>query len=213
MTARSKPTPIHKPAMLGLMLSQDPLRAAFQRRSMDALNRISLHASPESLAEALAATTDVGALARALGDAGVVGSAVAELEPLAPLIARNAEHRLALLDAAGGTLTASEVGALLTITRLAVDKRRRAEGLLGLRYGSDWRYPRCQFDEPNHAVIGGLPALLKAMSPMGPWAILDFLLAPDETLGGQTPLETLRTSGWNDALERLVRIEHGDGFS
>jgi hypothetical protein len=213
MTARSKPTSIPKPVTLGLMLSQDPLRAAFQRRSMDALNRISLHASPESLAEALAATTDVGALARALGDAGVVGSAVAELEPLAPLIARNAEHRLALLDAAGGALTASEVGALLAITRQAVDKRRRAAGLLGLRYGSDWRYPRCQFDEPNHAVIAGLPALLKAMSRMGPWALLDFLLAPDETLGGQSPLETLRTYGWNDALERLARIEHGDGFS
>jgi hypothetical protein len=213
MTARSRRTSIPKPVTLGLMLSQDPLRAAFQRRSMDALNRISRHASPEILAEALAATTDIGALARALGDTGVVGSAVAELEPLAPLIARNAEHRLEVLDAAGGALTASEVGALLTITRQAVDKRRRAAGLLGLRYGSDWRYPRCQFDEPSHAVIRGLPALLKALSRTGPWAILDFLLSPDETLGGQTPLETLRTYGWNDALERLVRIEHGDGFS
>jgi hypothetical protein len=198
---------------LGFMLSADPLRAAFQRRSLDALSRIASQASPESLAEALAATTDVGALARVLGDTGVIGSAVAELEPLAPLIARNAEHRVELLDAAGGALTASEVGTLLNITRQAVDKRRRADGLLGIRQGSDWRYPRCQFDEPGHEVIAGLSKLLQAFSQTGPWATLDFLLAPDETLEGQTPLESLRASGWNDALKRLVRIERGDGFA
>ena len=43
--------------------------------------------------------------------------------------------------------------------------------------------------------------------------ILDFLLAPDETLGGKTPLETLQAEGWTDSLERLVRIENGDGFA
>jgi len=117
------------PATLGFMLSADPIRAAFQRRSMDALSRISTQASTESLTEALAATTDVGTLARVLGDADVLGAAVAALEPLAPLIARNAEHRLELLGEAGGTLSAEEVGRLLGITRQGVDKRRRASGL------------------------------------------------------------------------------------
>jgi hypothetical protein len=204
---------INEATTLGFTLSEDPLRAAFQRRSFDALSRISSQASPESLAEALAATTDVGALARVLGDTGVIGSAVAELEPLAPLIARNAEHRVELLDSAGGALAAGEVGTLLNITRQAVDKRRRTDGLLGLRQGGDWRYPRCQFDEPGHEVIAGLPKLLRAFSHTGPWATLDFLLAPDETLGGRTPLESLRANGWNEALERLVRIERGDGFA
>ena len=198
---------------LGLMLSTDPVRAAFQRRSLDALRRISSQASTESLAEALAATTDVGALARVLGDAEVIGSAVVELEPLAPLIARNAEHRSDLLEAGGGTLPANEVGAMLGISRQAVDKRRQAKGLLGLRQGGDWRYPRCQFDETLHEVVAGLPKLLKAFSHVGPWVILDFLLAPDETLRGKTPLETLRAEGWTDSLERLLRIEHGDGFA
>src|ERR1700728_655068 len=71
------------PETLGFMLSTDPVRAAFPRRSMDALSRISTQASTESLADALAATTDVGTLARILSDADVVGAAVAALEPLA----------------------------------------------------------------------------------------------------------------------------------
>lgn len=197
---------------VGFLLSTDPVRAAFQRRSLDALKRIAAQASTESLAKALAAPTDVGALARILGDGAIIGSAIAELEPLAPLIARNAEHRLALLEMAGGTLTAAEVGALLGISRQAVDKRRRSHALLGLRQGGDWRYPRCQFVEPRHVFVAGLPDLLAAFSGQDPWIVLDFLLAPDETLGGRTPLDVLRAEGWTSALDRLVRIEHGDGF-
>ncbi|HEY3719236.1 MAG TPA: DNA-binding protein [Roseiarcus sp.] len=210
MASRSKRK---DPVTLGFELSAEPVRAAFQRRSLDALNRISAQASTESLTEALAAATDVGALARVLGDAGAIGSAIAELEPLAPLIARNAEHRLELLAAAGGALSADEVGSFLGITRQAVDKRRRANGLLALRQGGDWRYPRCQFAEPRHEVVAGLPKLLQGFSEAGPWVILDFLLAPDETLGGKSPLETLQADGWTDSLERLVRIENGDGFA
>ncbi|PPQ27573.1 hypothetical protein [Rhodopila globiformis] len=62
------------------------------------------------------------------------------VEPLAPLIARNAGHRLDLLQAAGGTPNASVVARLLAISRQAVDKRRRSNGLLGLRQGGDWHY-------------------------------------------------------------------------
>jgi hypothetical protein len=201
------------PVTLSILLSADPVRAAFQRRSLDALNRIASQASTESLAEALAAATDVGGLARALGNSEVIGAAVAELEPLAPLIARNAGHRLEMLEAAGGALTAAEVGELLGISRQAVDKRRRADGLLAFRQGGDWRYPRCQFAEHSREVVAGLPKLLRAFSEAGPWATLDFLLAADETLEGKSPLATLRTEGWTDSLDRLARIEHGDGFA
>lgn len=202
-----------RPETLAFMLSTDPVRAAFQRRSMEALSRISTHASAESLADALAATTDVGTLARILGDVEVVGAAVAELEPLAPLIAKNAEHRLELLSEAGGTLSAEEVGALLGITRQAVDKRRRALGLLALRRGGDWRYPRVQFDEAAHTVVEGLSDVLRAFADAGPWVTLDFLLAPDDALDGLSPIQTLHDSGFTEALGRLLRIESGDGFA
>jgi hypothetical protein len=180
---------------------------------MDALSRISTHASTESLADALAATTDVGTLARILSDADVIGAAVAALEPLAPLIARNAEHRLELLDEAGGTLSAEQVGDLLGITRQAVDKRRRAHALLAFRRGSDWRYPRCQFDEEAHDALEGMPKVVQALAEAGPWVTLDFLLAPDDTLDGESPMQAMRAGGWSEDLERLLRIESGDGFA
>ena len=198
---------------LGFTLSTDPVRAAFQRRSMDALSRISTQASIESLTDALAATTDVGTLARVLGDADVLGTAVAALEPLAPLIARNAEHRLDLLGEIGGTLSAEEVGNLLGITRQAVDKRRRANGLLAFRRSGDWRYPRCQFDEEAHEVLEGISRIVHAFAGSGPWVTLDFLLTPDDAMDGQSPIEALRTKGWTEDLDRTLRIESGDGFA
>jgi hypothetical protein len=201
------------PETLGFVLSADPVRAAFQRRSMDALSRISAQASTESLADALAATTDVGTLARVLSDADVVGAAVAALEPLAPLIARNAEHRLELLGEAGGTLSAEKVGELLGITRQAVDKRRRAHALLAFRRGSDWRYPRCQFDEESHEVLAGIATVVQAFAEAGPWVTLDFLLAPDDTLDGESPIEAMRAGARGEDLERLLRIVRGDGFA
>lgn len=197
----------------GFAFSTDPVRAAFQRRSFEALDRIASTASVESLAEALAAPTDVGTLARALGDSTIIGSAVVTLEPLAPLVARNAEHRLELLGAAGGTFNASEVAQLLGISRQAVDKRRRSNGLLGLKQGGDWLYPRCQFDEAQHDVVADLPRFLREAEIANPWVILDLLLAPDDALDGAAPLQVLRNGGWTEALSRLIRIQHGDGFA
>ena len=117
-----------------------------------------------------------------------------------------------LLEAAGGTLNAPEV-ALLSVSRQAVDKRRRSHGLLALRQGGDWRYPRCQFNEAEHDVIADLPRFLKEAKISSPWVVLDLLLAPDDALDGKTPLEVLHTEGWTDALARILRIEHGDGFA
>ena len=212
MAARSKPR--EEPNLSYVFtLSPDSVRAAFQRRTLDALSRVTTRASTELLADALAASTDVGALAHLLGDSDALGSAVIELEPMAPLIARNAEHRLELLAAAGGVWSAAEVAAFLGVSRQAVDKRRQASKLLGLRQGGDWRYPRCQFDEASHEALPDLPKALAAFSRGGPWIALDFLLAPDQTLGGKSPIEVLRRSGWTEDLARLARIEGGDGFA
>ncbi len=207
-----RPKPESGPPRLGYMLSPDPVRAAFQRRSLDALNRIATQAPTESLANALVAPTDIGALARILSDGEAIGPAIPVLDPLAPLIARNAEHRLDLLARCGGTLTAAEAGALLGISRQAVDKRRRLGGLIALRQGGSWHYPRCQFDEARGEPVAGLARLLAALPDRSAWTLLDFLLAPDQALGAASPLDMLRKAGWTDALDRLARIERGDGF-
>ncbi len=193
--------------------SADPLREAFLRRSMDTITRIAAHADLEILAEALAASTGFGTLARVLADSATIEASVVDIDPLAPLVARNAEHRIEILAAAGGALSSTEVARQLGVSRQAIEKRRRANALLAVRMGGDWRYPRCQFDETKGEVVSGLPKLLGAFAKASPWVVLDFLLAPDEALGNETPMQTLQREGLTPRLERLARIEQGDGFA
>lgn len=48
---------------------------------------------------------------------------------------------------------------------------------------------------------------------MGAWAMLDFLLAPDEALGGFTPLASLRRDGPDAAdVRRLLKAAKADAF-
>jgi hypothetical protein len=193
--------------------AESVLREAFLRRTTEALKRIAREAPREALADALAAATDVGALARVLGDSAAVGPAVSELEPLGPALARNARHRDELMELAGGALSAGDVGSLLGISRQAVDKRRRAHALLAVRMGGDWGYPRRQFDEANHDVAPGVAKATQALAESGPWATLDFLLTPDAALEGRSPLDVLREGDPDGDVDRLLRQISGDGFA
>jgi hypothetical protein len=195
---------------LNVHAAPDSVQAAFLRRAMSALERIAGSASAKSLTDALAASTDVGSLARLLSRSDVVGSAVVDLDPLAPMLARNVEHRQKLLQLAGGALSAEEAGRTLGITRQAVDKRRRANTLLAVREGSDWRYPACQFHQGE--ILPGIADVVQGFASAGPWTALDFLLASDTVLEGDTPLQVLQ-SGDRDRVLRLVHSSQGDGFS
>src|SRR5215203_1751536 len=112
-----------EPASSGFMLTvhaePDSVQAAFLRRALSALERIASSVPTKTLTEALATPTDVGALAQLLSRSEVVGSAVTDLDTLAPSLARNVEHRQTLLILAGGVLSAEEAGRILRITRQA----------------------------------------------------------------------------------------------
>jgi hypothetical protein len=198
---------------MGFVIHPGSIQDIFLRRSENVLRRLAENADEAVLAEALTAPSDVGTLARVLGDMGAIGPSVVDLEPLAPMIALNAQHRETLLKRADGVLSAAEVGHLLHLTRQAVDKRRKTGALLALRQGSDWRYPRCQFTDAD--TVPGLAEVVRGMSGSGPWVTLDFLLAPDAVLDGMTPLKALsRGDEMRERVMRLVRSEHdGDGFS
>jgi hypothetical protein len=195
---------------LSLHAAPDSMQAAFLRRAVSALERIAEAAPPGLLAEALARPTDAGSLAQLLGQGDLVGPAVAALDPLVPALARNLGHRQVLLERAGGALSAAEAGTALGISRQAVDKRRRAGGLLAIREGGDWRYPACQFGETGPPA--GLAEVVRGMAAAGPWATLDFLLAPDAALGGATPLTALQ-AGDAEGVSRLLRANGSDGFA
>jgi hypothetical protein len=177
---------------------------------MSALERISANVSPKALTDALAAPTDAGSVAQLLSRSDLIGTAVTDLDPLVPALARNVEHRQRLLKLAGGVLSAEEAGRILGITRQAVDKRRRSNAIVAVREGSDWRYPACQFSDGE--VVAGIADVVRGFASAGPWATLDFLLAPDTALGGRSPLDILR-SGELEPVLRLVRSNDSDGFA
>jgi hypothetical protein len=189
-----------------------PIRKAFWVRASAALKQIAEHADEQSLQRAVAAPTDAGAVARAISDSTVMTSAVAELDPLAALIAKGAGQKLELLKQAGGVLSVSDVARLLRISRQAVDKRRREGKLLAVARGADYAYPACQFDDDQ--VVPGLSELLSQTGHEPTWAVLAFLVTPDDRLGDLAPLAVLRTK--DEKLKqltlRLARAVAGDGF-
>jgi hypothetical protein len=188
------------------------VQGAFIERANAAIARLVARMPSDALVDALTAPTDVGAIARLLGRAELAGPAVADIDPLVPAIARGVEHRRALREEAGGLLSAAEAGALLSISRQAVDKRRRSGNLLAVREGGDWKYPACQFDAATGTVVAGIAEVVAGLEGQGPWVVLDFLLARDGALGDRAPLAALR-AGDVVAVLRLVRAEAGDGFA
>lgn len=190
------------------------MREAFRRRAGHALERLARSASLEDLAQALEAPTDYGAIARALGGSAV-SDAVLDLDPLADALARGATERERLASQAGGMLSAGQVArALGGISRQAVDKRRRANQLLAVRVASDWRYPAAQIGADG-VIPTALPSVLASASDlgMGPWTTLDFLLTPDSTLGGLTPIEVLHRGGTDaNAVGRLMEAAKVDAY-
>jgi hypothetical protein len=188
-----------------------PIRAAFWRRASSALRRIAEQADERSLTDAVSAPTDEGTLARAVAENAPLTGPVAELDPLAALIARGAEQKLALLQQAGGALPVSEVAKLLRISRQAVDKRRREGKLLAVPRGGDFAYPACQFEDDG--VVPGLSDVLKAFGAERAWGALAFLVTPDaEQLDGLSPLEALKRRHRTEALLRLAGASRSDGF-
>ena len=196
--------------VLSFQTDPDSVQAAFLRRAMSALERITAAAPSKALTAALAAPTGAGTLAQILSHPEFIGEAVADLDPLVPALARNVEHRDQLLQRAGGVLSAEAAGKITGITRQAIDKRRRSKAILAVREGSDWKYPACQFQ--NGEVLPGIAEVVRGLEGQGAWAILDFLLAPDGALDGRSPLEALR-QGDLGAVKRVVRANAGDGFA
>ena len=188
------------------------IQDAFIRRTAHAIERLATQVDEATLVEAMAAPTDFGTLARVLIDFGAIGSAVAEIDPDAVDLAREIEHREAIVRQAGGMLSADEVGKLLNISRQAVDKRRRSKALLAVRQGGDWLYPRAQFHE--HDAIPALADVVRGLEESGPWVTLEFLVTEDDVLGGLSPRAAqLKGGELRDRVATLVRGQaSGEGF-
>lgn len=129
--------------------------------------------------------------------------------PLPDLVDYEAE----LERRAGGSLSADDVGRLLSITRHEVEERRQARSLLAIRQGNNWTYPNAQF--VGKETIPCLATVVEGLQVSGPWVTLEFLVTPDDALGGLTPREALlRGEGMRDQVVVIVRgHREGEGFA
>lgn len=99
-----------------------------------------------------------------------------------------ANRETVLKDAVSAAEAAKRIGR----SRQSIERLRRDGRLLALREGSQWRYPRWQFepDAPG-GVLPGLDKVLRNLH-LSPGGAAYWLLKPTERLEGLPPVELLR---------------------
>lgn len=187
-------------AAAGLVrLSERPAHAAFLARSMNALARLARDADDRLLGDAAGAPSDFAVLLRALEQPAAL-AALRHDDPLAAARLRGLRASEKLLDAEGGPLTAAQAADLLGLSRQAVDKRRRAGRLIGLRVGRrGYAYPAWQF--ARGATLPGLEAVLADLQGHDPWMQVAFMLNGNTWLGGIAPVSELRRGREHEVRE------------
>lgn len=191
-----------------LRTAGEPLRKIFVTRALNAVAELSKNIREVSLQAASSASSDVSVLVRALEDPETTEE-LRKDDPLLPARLRGIEARQQLLEAEGGTLAADEVAKLLSISRQAVDKRRRSGRLLGVTRGRrGYAYPAWQFSE--HGTLADLEPVLKVLRHHDPWMQIAFMLNANTRLDGSTPLSELRKRRTDAVLEAAHSYgEHG----
>ena len=200
MTKRSN-NALHGVAERLQQFEDQPLRAVFLARGIDALTKVAERLDQAELSEAVASPSNTAALVTALTQPGAIG--LFDTGPLTQARLRGLQARDALLAAEGGTLSADEVGKLLRVSRQAVAKRRSAGKLLALEVGRrGYLYPAWQFADAG--VLSGVEEILALVAEHPPLAQVRFFLSGNHRLGGDRPLDRLRR-GELDPVRRAAR--------
>lgn len=160
------------------------------------LKRITLPGGEEAVTVDLKSAGHVGVPV----EASIPNAAFAP-DARARAILRGIEYAHADLGDAGGTYDLSEVRKLMHgISRQAVDKRVKEGSLLAVPGPSNRRsYPTVQFNRDG-SVIEGLKALRQALPTRNPWAVLNFLVNPQDGLRGAKPIERLRAGAVGEVV-------------
>jgi hypothetical protein len=106
------------------------------------------------------------------------------------------------LEDAGGAYDLEQVRTLLRgISRQAIDKRVQEGSLLAVPGPSNHRsYPTLQFNRDG-SIVAGLRDVREALPVESPWAVLNFLVNPDDRLDGRKPIDVLRSGNVGEVIE------------
>ena len=136
-----------------------------------------------------------------------VGRGAFEPDARARAVLRGVEYARADLRDAGGAYDVEQVRALLhDVSRQAIDKRVKEGSLLAVPGPSNRRrFPTVQFRDDG-AVIDGLKEVQEALGYSSQWAVLNFLVNPDDNLNDERPIDVLRRGELDRVLESARRI-------
>ncbi len=209
LALQNAPSSVRDAAERLLSASSVPGKTAFVARALSALATMTDELDERTLANAAGAPSDYLALVRALQQPEVA-AIFQEDDPLLPARLRGLEARQQILEAEGGTMTVSEVAAMLGITRQAVEKRRKAGKLIALSVGKrGFAYPRWQFTS-NGELLPGLEDVLSDLEEHSAMAQTIFMLRPNTRLDGSRPLDAVRRGQFDDARRAAqTYLTHG----
>lgn len=144
-----------------------------------------------ALRDALKAPTEFGTILHAL-ESPEVAASVRDQDPLAMARLRGIEAKRRILTGDGGMLSAERVGEILTISRQAVEKRRKAGRLIGVSLGRrGFGYPAWQFSE--RGTLPHLEVVLDVLKQPDAWTTLVFFASENVATDGRKPLDVLRS--------------------
>jgi hypothetical protein len=136
-----------------------------------------------------------------------VDASAFEPDARARAVLRGLEYAREDLRDAGGAYDLDQVRAVLNgVSRQAVTKRVKDGSLLAVPGPNGKRsYPTFQFTGEG-TVVGGMKAVLDAFPSKNPWMVLNFLVNPQDALGGRKPIDLLRAGDVDAVVSAARRI-------
>jgi hypothetical protein len=137
----------------------------------------------------------------------LIGREAFEPDARARAVLRGVEYARADLRDAGGAYDIEQVRTLLHgVSRQAIDRRVKEGSLLAVPGPSNRRrFPTVQFGDDGE-VIEGLKAVQETLGYSSPWAVLNFLVNPDDALNDERPIDALRRGELSRVLDSARRI-------
>jgi hypothetical protein len=120
---------------------------------------------------------------------------------------RGIEFALKDLADAGGAYDLDQVRHLLGgLSPQAIDRRVCEGSLLAIPGpNDDFYFPKLQFNADG-TIVQGLESISKSFPSRNRWALLNFLVNPQTSLGGARPVDRLRAGALAEVLEATGRI-------
>jgi hypothetical protein len=137
-----------------------------------------------------------------VGPPSVIDKLAFEPDARSRALLRGRKMAEANLLASGGAYNLEEVRTLMQgVSRQRIYKRVQDGSLLAVPGPSNnWHYPTVQF-QADGSVVKGLRAVREALPTRNPWAVLNFLVQPDDRLNGRKPIELLKAGEIEDVVD------------